>query len=130
MSSLEDAKEQSKRFFERPEPLARHKISSTSQEVQRGILGAFPIASLAKKMHRRGYSDEKVFIVDVAGGRGQSLVAIRNDLEAEGGRRAGRWILQEKKGILESIADDDLQGIERMTADFFKPQPVKGMLAS
>jgi hypothetical protein len=54
----------------------------------------------------------------VAGGRGQSLIAIKGEIEGSGKEELGRWILQERKAVLDSIPDSELPGIEKMAIDF------------
>ena len=94
-----------------------------TQEAQQRIVSIYPFAALPQDIDRG--DPERPFIVDVAGGRGQSLVAIRGEIEAYGKVKLGRWILQEKKVVVDSIPDDALPGIEKMTIDFFDSQPVK-----
>ena len=64
-------------------------------------------------------------ISDVAGGRGQSLVAIKRELEAITGGDLGRWILQERKAVLDLIPHHELPDIERIPINLFDPQLVK-----
>lgn len=97
-----------------------------TQEAQQRIVSIYPFAALPQDLDRS--DPERPFIVDVAGGRGQSLVAIRDEIEANGKVELGRWILQEKKAVVDSIPDDAVPGIEKMAIDFFDPQPVKSEL--
>ena len=70
-------------------------------------------------------TDKTVLLVDVGGGNGQATVAIRGLCP----RIKGRMILQDQLQVIEGIADP-LSGVEMMGYDFFKPQPVKGMMES
>jgi len=54
------------------------------------------------------------------------LLAIQRELQDLNILELGRWILQERKGVLDSIPDDELPGIEKIAIDFFESQPVKG----
>jgi hypothetical protein len=56
--------------------------------------------------------------LDVASDRGQSLLAIQGEQQDLNPPELGRWILQERKGVLDSIPDDELPGIEKMAIDF------------
>ena len=110
-------------LLEFPDRLARFNRGMMTQEAQARILGIFPFTQVAKELDRT--DPERAFIVDVAGGRGQSLVAIKGELDTIGGSELGKWILQERKAVLDSIPDDELPRIEKMPIDFFDPQPVK-----
>ena len=67
-----------------------------------------------------------VMIVDVGGGRGQALRAIKEvfpDLK-------GRMVLQDKPDVIEDAKASGLPSfIEPMAASFFELQPIKGMKA-
>jgi hypothetical protein len=110
-------------LLEHPDRLARFNKGMMTQEAQLRILGIFPFTSRVKDIDRRDHS--RAFIVDVAGGRGQSLIAIKGEIEGSGEEELGRWILQERKAVLDSIPDSELPGIEKMAIDFFDPQQVK-----
>lgn len=93
-----------------------------TQENALPVLGMFPFTSLLSK----DADSSRAFIVDVAGGKGQSLLQIKKELEAAGGDMGqGRLILQDRKAVLDSVPDEQLPGIEKMVIDFFEPQPVK-----
>jgi ubiquinone/menaquinone biosynthesis C-methylase UbiE len=82
----------------------------------------FPFTSLLET----DADPSRAFIVDVAGGRGQSLLQIKKEIETAGGEMAkGRVILQDRKPVLDAIPDEQLPGVEKMVIDFFTPQPVK-----
>ena len=69
-------------------------------------------------------TDSDVMIVDVGGGRGQALMAIKEvfpDLK-------GRMVLQDQRDVIEDAKASGLPGfIEGMAASFFEPQPIKGI---
>ena len=112
-------------LLEQPDRLAKFNSGMMTREAQHRILGLFPLSELAKDIGKT--DSERPFIVDVAGGRGQSLLAIQGELQGLDLPELGRWILQERKGVLDSIPDDELPGIEKIAIDFFEPQPVKGL---
>ncbi|TAQ87312.1 hypothetical protein B7494_g4366 [Chlorociboria aeruginascens] len=104
-----------------------------TQESSLPVLGMFPFTSVAKEYRaseagkqNTGEGDE-VFIVDVAGGRGQSLMQIQKELKDAGiqEQELGKWILQDRKAVLDTIPAGDLVGVEKMEIDFFVSQPVK-----
>ena len=64
-----------------------------------------------------------VAIVDLGGGRGQALRAIKTAYP----RLKGRMVLQDMRDVIEDAKADGLPSfIEPMAASFFEPQPVKG----
>ena len=74
---------------------------------------------------RGGEGEGEVLIVDVGGGRGQALSAIKECYP----RLEGRMVLQDQAEVVEDAKRIGLPGfIEPMAASFFEPQPVKGML--
>ncbi|KAF8862979.1 S-adenosyl-L-methionine-dependent methyltransferase [Acephala macrosclerotiorum] len=109
-------------LLEHPDRLKRFNTAMTTQENALPVLGMFPFTSLLDK----GVDSSRPFIVDVAGGKGQSLLQIKKELEAAGGDMGqGRVILQDRKVVLDAVPDEQLPGIEKMVIDFFEPQPVK-----
>ena len=110
-------------LLEHPKRLARFNKAMTTQEAQLPVLGMFPFSSLATTINKS--DSQRAFIVDVAGGRGQSLLQIKKEMETTGVSDFGRCILQDRKPVLDAIPDDQLPGIEKMVIDFFNPQPVK-----
>lgn len=76
-----------------------------------------------------GYDKERggTLLVDVAGGKGHDLQAFHNKSDNFGKNYKGALVLQETKGVLDGINENELNpNIERMEYDFFTPQPVKG----
>jgi hypothetical protein len=107
-----------------PDRLKRFNVAMTTQEAALPVLGMFPFASLFET----DADPSRAFIVDVAGGRGQSLLQIKKEIEAAGGEMGkGRVILQDRKAVLDAVPDEQLPGVEKMVIDFFTPQPVKSM---
>lgn len=82
--------------------------------------GAFPFE---EELGQEGIVETDVLVVDVGGGRGQALRAIREKFPG----LKGRMILQD---LPEVIGDAEASGlpsfIEPMVASFFKSQPVEG----
>ncbi|KAG0650292.1 O-methyltransferase afvC [Hyphodiscus hymeniophilus] len=68
-------------------------------------------------------TDETVLVVDVGGGNGQATTAIRGLCLGI----KGKMILQDQAQVIEGITEP-LPGVEKMAHDFFKPQPIKGMM--
>jgi hypothetical protein len=108
-------------LLDHPDRLKRFNTAMTTQEAALPVLGMFPFTSLLDG----GESGERAFIVDVAGGRGQSLLQIKKELEAAGGDMKGRVILQDRKAVLDAVPDEQLPGVDKMVIDFFQSQPVK-----
>jgi len=106
-----------------PERLARFNKAMTTQEAALPVLGMFPFPSLATSIDKS--DPERAFIVDVAGGRGQSLLQIKKEMEASGATNLGKIILQDRKPVLDAIPADELPGVEKIVIDFFTPQPIK-----
>ncbi|KAG4033051.1 hypothetical protein MFRU_005g00690 [Monilinia fructicola] len=69
-------------------------------------------------------SDDTVLLVDIGGGQGHAITAIKKLIQDT----KGRMILQEREEVIREIFDIELVGIEKMTYDFFTPQPIKGAL--
>ncbi|KAJ5162062.1 hypothetical protein N7492_007454 [Penicillium capsulatum] len=66
---------------------------------------------------------DRPFIVDIAGGRGQALLAIQ---EHCAGSYGGKLILQDLPSVINTLKPDETPGIEPMIYDAFTEQPVKG----
>lgn len=120
----------------------------TTQENALPVLGMFPFADLLRpgvvadggvlveagggdyREGVEGEGEERVSIVDVAGGRGQSLTQIKLEIEKAGGLGLGRCVLQDRKAVLDAIPEGELEGVEKMEIDFFDSQPVKSKFSS
>ena len=88
--------------------------------------GIFPISSLKEEVEAE---QDRAFVVDIGGGKGQALLHIQNETEKVFGTSA-KLILQERPDVLEQIKPEELIGIETMPYDFHTEQPVKGMCAT
>ncbi|KAK6604195.1 O-methyltransferase [Botrytis cinerea] len=82
--------------------------------------GIFPWLSEYRKMET---SEDAVLLVDIGGGQGQAIAAIRDIIEGT----KGRLILQDREEVMLENPDP-IPGVEKMTYDFFTPQPVKNAL--
>ncbi|KFY42100.1 hypothetical protein V495_04669 [Pseudogymnoascus sp. VKM F-4514 (FW-929)] len=83
------------------------------------ILGMFPFASLKEQVEAE---PERPFIVDMAGGRGQALLAIQEECPAGFG---AKLILQDLPIVIDSLTPEEIPNIEPTVHDIFTPQPVK-----
>ena len=83
------------------------------------ITGMFPFASLKEQVERE---PERPFIVDIAGGRGQALLRIQEDIPGVFG---GKLILQDLPHVVGPLKPKDIPNIEKMEYDALTPQPVK-----
>ncbi|OBT49692.1 hypothetical protein VE04_09952 [Pseudogymnoascus sp. 24MN13] len=83
------------------------------------ILGMFPFKEMKEQVERE---PERAFVVDMAGGRGQALLAIQE--ECPGGF-GGKLILQDLPIVIDSLAPEEIPNIEATVHDIFTPQPVK-----
>ena len=83
------------------------------------VLGMFPFASLKEQVEK---DPERPFIVDIAGGRGQALLAIQTECR---GAFGGKLILQDLPIVINSLKPEEVKGIEPTVYDIFTPQPVK-----
>ncbi|CAL3965219.1 unnamed protein product [Diplocarpon coronariae] len=91
------------------------------QEALLPTLGMFPFASLQEQVEAE---PDRAFVVDIGGGRGQSLLLIQKETGLNFGTES-RMVLQDRAPVLESIPQEALPGIEKMPYDFCTEQPVK-----
>lgn len=85
-------------------------------ETAHPVIGIFPFELLCP-----GNRADRPLMVDVGGGRGLSLLAVRAaypDLQ-------GPLILQDQAEVLDVIGESDLPNVIKMPHDFFAPNPVK-----
>ncbi|KAF4506646.1 hypothetical protein G6O67_006710 [Ophiocordyceps sinensis] len=82
------------------------------------ILGMFPFERLEAQVKRE---PQRPFVVEIGGGRGQALLAIR---EHCCGSFGGKMLLQDLPIVIESLKPDEIPGIEPMSYNMFTPQPV------
>jgi hypothetical protein len=112
-------------FFEvlSQDPKLLHSFNKmmSDMELLKPILGMYPFSSLEPQVEAE---PDRAFVVDVGGGRGQSLLEIRK--EAPGGFGV-KMILQDRPDVVAVLAEDDLPDVEKMAYDFFTPQPIKSM---
>lgn len=85
--------------------------------------GIFPFASLQEQVQ---CEQDKAFVVDIGGGKGQAVRFIRDVTERAFGTSA-RLILQDRPEVLAQLSPEELQGIERMSYGFHTEQPVTGL---
>lgn len=67
-----------------------------------------------------GMTPDSVLLVDVGGGRGHDIVAFHEKYP-----RRGRLVLEDLSAVTETTEELD-PAIERITYNFFTPQPVEG----
>lgn len=96
------------------------------QEASLPILGMFPFASLKNEVEAE---PQRAFVVDIGGGRGQSLLLIQQETY-NGFGTSSKMILQDKPHVLETIPPELVPGIEKMSYDFYTEQPIKSRLYS
>jgi O-methyltransferase domain len=82
------------------------------------VTGVYPF----EDKHQAGNSPDRTFAVDVGGGRGHAMVALRKGYPT----LQGKMVLQDRQEVLDAIGPNDLPGVEKMQHNFFAPQPVKG----
>lgn len=83
------------------------------------ISGMFPWETLKEKVEQE---PERPFFVDVAGGRGQALLKLQEEIP---GAYGGKLVLQDLPIVLDTLKPEDIPNIEPMAYDIFTPQPVK-----
>lgn len=82
--------------------------------------GAYPFAA---ELNKEPIGTDEVLIVDVGGGRGQSLEAIKHDYP----QLEGRLVLQDLPDVIADARSNGLpEYIETSVSSFFKPQPIQG----
>jgi hypothetical protein len=83
------------------------------------ISGMFPWESVKDQVEKE---PERPFFVDIAGGRGQALLKLQDEIP---GTFGGKLILQDLPIVLDTLTPEELPNIEAMAYDIFTPQPVK-----
>lgn len=104
-----------------PARLKQFNIAMTTQEASLPVLGMYPFGTLDEDREH-----DRPFIVDVGGGRGQSLMQIKN----ANPHINRRMILQDRQAVLDAVPDDQIPGVEKMVYDFYTPQPVKSKITT
>lgn len=118
-------REEGKTFYEvllsSPERFNTFNKAMMQQEASMPTLGMFPFTSLKEEVIAES---ERAFIVDIGGGRGQSLLLINQETSNAFGTGA-KTILQDRPQVLDTIPQESLPGIEKMPYDFYTEQPIK-----
>jgi hypothetical protein len=109
---------------ETPERLDMFNKAMMQQEASLPTLGMFPFISLKEQVEAE---PERAFVVDIGGGRGQSLLLIQKET-SNGFGTSTKMILQDRPAVLDTIPQEMVPGIEKMPYDFYTPQPVKSKL--
>ncbi|KAI9054704.1 hypothetical protein LZ554_001856 [Drepanopeziza brunnea f. sp. 'monogermtubi'] len=91
------------------------------QEASLPTLGMFPFSSLKPAVEAE---PDRTFVVDIGGGRGQSLLLIQRETGDSFGT-GSRLVLQDRPFVLDSVPQELLKGIEKCPYDFYTEQPVK-----
>lgn len=89
------------------------------------IAGIYDFGWVVAQVRQDPTSTRPLF-VDVGGGRGHAIIAIRNEFP---GLPINRFILQDRPEVIDAgkaLDDPDLRGVQRMVIDFHKEQPVQG----
>lgn len=99
---------------------AKWDVAMQAMEKNMPISGMFPFAEMREAVERE---PERVFVVDVAGGRGQALLKLQEEIP---GCFGGRLVLQDLQGVVDGVGQDlEGRGIEKMVVDIFGVQPVR-----
>jgi ubiquinone/menaquinone biosynthesis C-methylase UbiE len=106
-----------------PERLAAFNAGMQAQSAQ--TVQSYAMFPFQEEYQKVGTTDDTVLLVDIGGGQGQASKAIRKLV----GDTKGRIILQDREEVMRENAED-IEGVEKMTYDFFTPQPVKGINVS
>ncbi|KAH6716821.1 O-methyltransferase [Leptodontidium sp. MPI-SDFR-AT-0119] len=91
------------------------------QEASLPTLGMFPFTSLKEEVEAE---PDRALVVDIGGGRGQSLLLIQKEIAGTFGK-GSKMVLQDRPQVLDTIPEELLPGIEKMPYDFYTEQPVK-----
>jgi hypothetical protein len=105
----------------KPETLNMFQKAMMQQEQNLPTLGMFPFSSLENEVKSE---PDRAFVVDIGGGRGQSLLLIRKETSNGFGTNS-KMILQDRPHVLDTIPQELLPGIEKMPYDFYTEQPIK-----
>ena len=107
-----------------PERLNMFNKAMMQQEASLPTLGMFPFTSLREEVEAE---PDRPFVVDIGGGRGQSLLLIQKETE-HGFNTGAKMILQDRAQVLDTIPQEMVPGVEKMPYDFYTEQPVKSTL--
>ena len=106
---------------ETPERLNMFNKAMVQQEASLPTLGMFPFISLKQQVEA---DPDRDFLVDIGGGRGQSLLLIQKEI-SNAFSTSTKMILQDRPVVFDTIPQELVPGIEKMAYDFYTPQPVK-----
>jgi hypothetical protein len=119
--------DEGKTFYEvltsTPERLNMFNKAMMQMENNLPTLGMFPFSSLKEDV---AAEPERAFVVDIGGGRGQSLLLINQETQSAFGTGA-KMILQDRPQVLDTIPQELLSGIEKMPYDFYTEQPIRSI---
>jgi hypothetical protein len=110
----------------KPETLNMFQKAMMQQEQNLPTLGMFPFSSLENEVRSE---PDRAFVVDIGGGRGQSLLLIRKETSNGFGTNS-KMILQDRPHVLDTIPQELLPGIDKMPHDFYTEQPIKSKSSS
>ncbi|BDD64164.1 hypothetical protein MPDQ_000580 [Monascus purpureus] len=96
--------------------LKQFDIAMSTQDFVLPVLGMYPFG---EELAGLPDTDTRALLVDIGGGRGQSLIQIRQEWP----NLEGKFILQDRPMVLDSFPE--IPGVEKMAHDFFTLQPVK-----
>ena len=82
------------------------------------VTGIYPF----EEQHAAGNSPNRTLAVDIGGGRGLAMLALRTQCP----NLHGNLVLEDRKEVLDAISPEELPGVEKIQHDFFSPQPVQG----
>ncbi|EEA26212.1 hypothetical protein TMatcc_005531 [Talaromyces marneffei ATCC 18224] len=99
-----------------PRRIKQFDVAMSTQDYTLPVLGMYPFGEELVDLPDLG---NRALIVDIGGGRGQSLLQIKDKWP----ELRGRMILQDRPVVLNSFPE--LPGIEKMPHDFFTEQPVR-----
>lgn len=112
-----------------PERLRRMVRGMASIEERMPISGIYDFGWAIAAAEADPASERPVF-VDVGGGRGQAIKAIRAEYP---GLPVARCVLQDRREVIEAgkaLDDASLSGVQRMVIDFHKSQPLQGSFSN
>ncbi|OIW23060.1 O-methyltransferase [Coniochaeta ligniaria NRRL 30616] len=92
------------------------------------IAGIYDFSWAVAAAPKADSDSERPLFVDVGGGRGHAIKAIRAEYP---GLPIERFVLQDRPEVIEAgekLDDPDLRGVQRMVVDFHESQPLQGAL--
>ncbi len=81
------------------------------------VLGIYPF----EEQLQASNDANRPCVVDIGGGRGTAMLEIKKGCPS----LKGGFYLQDQRGQLDTVSENDLPGVEKMEHDFFTEQPVK-----